>query len=86
MTHETIDYGVKGPGIGLLSLNRPRVYNAVSHRMMEELHEKRLDLHGRDRTAFKSRFRNCPSRRYPPHAREIRTRIAPVLSATCARV
>ena len=37
MHYETIEYEVVEPGIGLLSLNRPRVYNSVSHRMMEEL-------------------------------------------------
>jgi len=37
MTYETIEYQVTEPGIGLLLLNRPRVYNSVNHRMMEEL-------------------------------------------------
>ena len=37
MTYETIEYQVIEPGIGLLSLNRPRIYNSVSHKMMEEL-------------------------------------------------
>jgi len=37
MTYETIEYQVTEPGIGLLSLNRPRIYNSVNHRMMEEL-------------------------------------------------
>ncbi|VBB43831.1 Enoyl-CoA hydratase/isomerase family protein [uncultured Desulfatiglans sp.] len=34
---DTIDYQSLEPGIGLLSLNRPRKYNAVDFRMMEEL-------------------------------------------------
>ncbi len=37
MTYETIEYQVMEPGIGLLSLNRPRIYNSVSRKMMEEL-------------------------------------------------
>ena len=37
MDYETIEYDVKKEGIGILSLNRPRRYNSVSHRMMEEL-------------------------------------------------
>ncbi len=37
MTYETIEYEMIEPGIGMLSLNRPRKYNAVSIQMMEEL-------------------------------------------------
>jgi len=37
MAWETIEYEVTEPGIGMLSLNRPRRYNAVSWEMMEEL-------------------------------------------------
>ena len=37
MTYETIEYQLTEPGIGLLSLNRPRIYNSVNHKMMEEL-------------------------------------------------
>lgn len=37
MDYETIEYDVIKEGIGILSLNRPRRYNSVSHRMMEEL-------------------------------------------------
>jgi enoyl-CoA hydratase/carnithine racemase len=37
MAWETIEYEVKEPGIGVLSLNRPRRYNAVSWDMMVEL-------------------------------------------------
>ena len=37
MDYETIEYEVKDDGIGILSLNRPRRYNSVSHQMMEEL-------------------------------------------------
>jgi len=37
MGYETIQYEVKEKGIGILSLNRPRKYNSVNHRMMEEL-------------------------------------------------
>jgi enoyl-CoA hydratase/carnithine racemase len=37
MTYETIEYQAVEPGIGLLSLNRPRIYNSVNHKMMEEL-------------------------------------------------
>ena len=48
MDYETIEYQEVEKGIGLLSLNRPRRYNAVSYRMMEELEhfwkEKQHDL------------------------------------------
>jgi enoyl-CoA hydratase/carnithine racemase len=48
MTHETIEYDVIEPGIGVLALNRPRRYNTVSYRMMEELEafwgDRRSDL------------------------------------------
>jgi enoyl-CoA hydratase/carnithine racemase len=48
MAYETIEYEVVEPGIGLLSLNRPRIYNSVNHKMMEELelfwHERVSDL------------------------------------------
>jgi enoyl-CoA hydratase/carnithine racemase len=37
MTYETIEYQIIEPGIGLLSLNRPRIYNSVNYKMMEEL-------------------------------------------------
>jgi enoyl-CoA hydratase/carnithine racemase len=37
MDYEAIKYESKDEGIGILSLNRPRRYNSVSHRMMEEL-------------------------------------------------
>ena len=37
MTWNTIEYAEAEPGIGVLSLNRPRRYNAVSWEMMEEL-------------------------------------------------
>ena len=37
MSYGTIEYEIVEPGIGMLSLNRPRKYNAVSIRMMEEL-------------------------------------------------
>ncbi|HPB81369.1 MAG TPA: enoyl-CoA hydratase/isomerase family protein [Spirochaetota bacterium] len=39
MSYTTIEYEVIEKGVGLLSLNRPDVYNAVSHKMMEELDE-----------------------------------------------
>jgi len=39
MDYETIEYAPAQEGIGILSLNRPRVYNAVSYRMMEELED-----------------------------------------------
>ena len=48
MDYETIEYQEIEKGIGLLSLNRPRRYNAVNYRMMEELEhfwgEKQHDL------------------------------------------
>ena len=48
MDYETIEYGIEEEGIGVLSLNRPRKYNSVNHRMMEELEdfwrEKLYDL------------------------------------------
>ena len=37
MSYETIEYEIVQPGIGMLSLNRPRKYNAVNTQMMEEL-------------------------------------------------
>ena len=37
MDYETLEYARKEAGIGLLSLNRPRIYNSVNHKMMEEL-------------------------------------------------
>src|SRR4030042_1356026 len=37
MPYETIEYQVIEPGTVLLSLNRPRIYNSVNHKMMEEL-------------------------------------------------
>ena len=39
MDYETIEYEVQEEGIGVLSLNRPRKYNSVNHRMMEELED-----------------------------------------------
>jgi len=48
MDYETIAYEVLEPGIGLLSLDRPRRYNAVNAKMAEELEdfwrERRHDL------------------------------------------
>jgi enoyl-CoA hydratase/carnithine racemase len=48
MAYETIEYETVETGIGLLSLNRPRVYNSVNQKMTEELerfwHEKLSDL------------------------------------------
>lgn len=37
MEHETIQFEIQEEGIGILSLNRPRKYNMVNHKMMEEL-------------------------------------------------
>ncbi|EFK07692.1 conserved hypothetical protein [delta proteobacterium NaphS2] len=37
MEYETIEYEIIETGIGILSLNRPRKYNAVNFLMMEEL-------------------------------------------------
>jgi len=37
MNFETIEYEIRKEGIGILSLNRPRKYNAVNIKMMEEL-------------------------------------------------
>ncbi len=39
MGYETIQYEVIEKGVGLLSLNRPEAYNAVNHKMMEELED-----------------------------------------------
>ncbi|MGD2126789.1 MAG: enoyl-CoA hydratase/isomerase family protein [Desulfobacteraceae bacterium] len=39
MDYETIEYEVVEEGIGVLSLNRPRRYNTVSHKMMEEMED-----------------------------------------------
>jgi len=48
MAYETIEYDLVEAGIGLLSLNRPRIYNSVNQKMMEELehfwHERASDL------------------------------------------
>ena len=48
MGYETIEYEEKEKGIGVLSLNRPRKFNAVSLKMMEELEaflrERQYDL------------------------------------------
>jgi enoyl-CoA hydratase/carnithine racemase len=48
MAYETIEYEAVEPGIGVLSLNRPRIFNSVNHKMMEELelfwHERVSDL------------------------------------------
>lgn len=47
MPYETLVYEALEPGIGMLTLNRPDVYNAVSQRMMEEL-ELFWSEHGND--------------------------------------
>ncbi|HHO76009.1 MAG TPA: enoyl-CoA hydratase/isomerase family protein [Deltaproteobacteria bacterium] len=39
MDYETIVYEPQEPGIGILTLNRPRTYNAVNLRMMKELED-----------------------------------------------
>ncbi len=39
MGYDTIQYEVIEKGVGLLSLNRPEAYNAVNHKMMEELED-----------------------------------------------
>ncbi|MDY7037324.1 MAG: enoyl-CoA hydratase/isomerase family protein [Thermodesulfobacteriota bacterium] len=39
MNYETIEYEVLEKGIGVLSLNRPRKYNSVNHKMVEELED-----------------------------------------------
>jgi enoyl-CoA hydratase/carnithine racemase len=39
MNYETIEYEIVEPGIGMLSLNRPRRYNAVDPQMADELHD-----------------------------------------------
>ena len=39
MDYETIEYAPAEEGIGILSLNRPRMYNSVSYQMMEELED-----------------------------------------------
>ncbi|MGC9324130.1 MAG: enoyl-CoA hydratase/isomerase family protein [Desulfomonilia bacterium] len=39
MEYETIVYESREPGIGILTLNRPRTYNAVNQRMMKDLEE-----------------------------------------------
>jgi enoyl-CoA hydratase/carnithine racemase len=39
MDYETIEYKVQQEGLGVLSLNRPRKFNMVNHRMMEELED-----------------------------------------------
>jgi 1,4-dihydroxy-2-naphthoyl-CoA synthase len=48
MSYETITYETPERGIGILSLNRPKAYNAVSIKMVEELegfwHERLYDL------------------------------------------
>jgi enoyl-CoA hydratase/carnithine racemase len=48
MQYETLEYEIKEEGIGILSLNRPRRYNVVNQRMMEELEsfwsERHYDL------------------------------------------
>lgn len=48
MAYETIEYQRKEKGIGILSLNRPRRYNLINQKMMEELEsfwsERQLDL------------------------------------------
>lgn len=37
MHYETIEYDAKEKGIGVLSLNRPNAYNAITQKMVEEL-------------------------------------------------
>jgi len=44
MNFETIQFEVLEPGIGVLSLNRPRVYNSVNLQMLGELEELTEDL------------------------------------------
>ena len=48
MNYETITYEILEEGIGLLSLNRPRVYNSVNLKMVDDLEhfwqERRYDL------------------------------------------
>jgi enoyl-CoA hydratase/carnithine racemase len=39
MAYTTIQYEVIDKGVGMLSLNRPDNYNAVNHKMMEELED-----------------------------------------------
>jgi enoyl-CoA hydratase/carnithine racemase len=39
MVYETIEYNVEKKGVGILSLNRPRRYNSVNQKMMEELED-----------------------------------------------
>ena len=39
MTYDTLLYDVPEPGIGVLTLNRPEAYNAVSFQMMMELED-----------------------------------------------
>ena len=39
MNYETIEYEIVEDGIGLLSLNRPRKFNSITHQMMEELED-----------------------------------------------
>jgi len=36
MSYETITYETPEKGIGILSLNRPKAYNAVNQKMVEE--------------------------------------------------
>jgi len=44
MGFETIQFEVLEPGIGVMSLNRPRVYNSVNLKMMQELEELLEDV------------------------------------------
>ena len=48
MDYKTIEYEMEEEGIGILSLNRPRRYNMVNYKMMEELEdfwkERQYDL------------------------------------------
>ena len=48
MAYETIEYEIKEKGVSILSLNRPRRYNLVNQKMMEELEgfwsERQYDL------------------------------------------
>lgn len=48
MSYETISWETPQKGVGILSLNRPRLFNSVNYRMMEELEsfwrDRREDL------------------------------------------
>ena len=48
MNYETIRYQTPEKGVGILTLNRPRIYNAVNDQMLDELEnfwrERQQDL------------------------------------------